>query len=207
MLSQVVFQALSYCNGTEHRFDIDIGHRVHMFQMPEKGYAAENLPEGAIAAKITAYTCSAKLYDIVEMYNHVGDELFRSNLRYGINEQLDVEKSMKETLRNHPENFWFLNNGITITVRKKNGLNLRKSSHIILDSGSKEFPEVISVINGAQTITTAADFWYGDAKRNEDDPEGARTRAMEQARVLLRIMCVNEDESDCQGSSIRSVYR
>lgn len=119
MLSQVVFQALSYCSGTEHRFDIDIGHRVHMFQMPEKGYAAENLPEGAIAAKITAYTCSAKLYDIVEMYNHVGDELFRSNLRYGINEQLDVEKSMKETLRNHPENFWFLNNGITITVRKR----------------------------------------------------------------------------------------
>ena len=33
----------------------------------------------------------------------------------------------------------------------------------------------------------------------KDDPEGARTRAMEQARVLLRIMCVNEDESDCQG--------
>ena len=58
---------------------------------------------------------------------------------------------------------------------------------------------MISVINGAQTITTAADFLYGDAKRNEDDPEGARTRAMEQARVLLRIMCVNEDESDCQG--------
>ena len=200
MLSQVVFQALSYCSGTERRFDIDIGHRIDMFQMPEKEGAAVDFPEGAIAAGITAYTCSAKLYDIVKMYNHVGDELFRSNLRYGISEQLDVEKSMKETLRHHPENFWFLNNGITITVRKKSGLDLRKNTHIILDSGTKEFPEVVSVINGAQTITTAAEFWYDDAGVNEADVERVRTTAKECARVLLRIMCVNEDENDCQGA-------
>ena len=32
IVSQVVFQALSYCSGTEHRFDIDIGTEFICFR-------------------------------------------------------------------------------------------------------------------------------------------------------------------------------
>lgn len=198
MLSQISFQVLSYYSGEEHRFVIDIGKRVDVIEIPDKTQNLDNLREGSIAKKITAYTYSASLYDIVNMYNQVGDELFQRNVRYGINDQLEVEKSIKETLRNNPENFWFLNNGITITVQKKSALNNSKNSSVILDYNSLKFPEVVSVINGAQTITTAAEFWYDDIGSKDENAEEIRERARKQARVLLRIMCVNEDRKDCQ---------
>ena len=77
-------------------------------------------------------------------------------------------------------------------------MNNSKNSSVILDYNSLKFPEVVSVINGAQTITTAAEFWYDDIGSKDENAEEIRERARKQARVLLRIMCVNEDRKDCQ---------
>lgn len=198
MLSQINLQVLHYYSGEEHSFVIDIGKRIDVIEVPDKTKKKQELSSGAFANKITAYTYSARLYDIVEMYNKVGDSLFQRNVRYSINDQLEVEKSIKTTLRDNPENFWFLNNGITITVHKKSGLDITKNSRIILDYDPMKFSEVVSVINGAQTIATAAEFWYEDIGDKAENVDEIRKRAMNQARVLLRVMCVNEDDIDCQ---------
>lgn len=133
----------------------------------------------------------------MEMYNEVGDELFRQNVRYGIKDQLDVELNIKKTLREHPEDFWFLNNGITIIVQDYTALNLNKCESIGLDYKRSQ---IISVINGAQTISTAAEFWFentGNEDTQQDDEE-LRNRAKSSAKVLLRIMCVVDSGDDCQ---------
>lgn len=198
MPSQISLQVLHYYSGEEHSFVIDIGKRIDVIEVPDKTKKKRDLSSGAFANKITAYTYSARLYDIVEMYNKVGDSLFQKNVRYSINDQLEVEKSIKSTLRDNPENFWFLNNGITITVYKKSGLDISKNSRIILDYDPQKFSEVVSVINGAQTIATAAEFWYEDIGDKAENVDEIRETAKNQARVLLRVMCVNEDDIDCQ---------
>ena len=62
---------------------------------------------------------------------------------------------MKKTLRENPEDFWYLNNGITIIIQNETAFDYSKKSRICLDYKS---PGIISVINGAQTISTAAEF-------------------------------------------------
>ena len=55
------------------------------------------------------------------------------------------------------------------------------------------------MINGAQTISTAAEFWYQDtgaADPQQDDI--LRQNAQKQAKVLLRIMCVSNGGEKCQ---------
>lgn len=197
-LSQINYQVLSYYSGDNQHFNIDIGRRMNVLSAPKGGEDTSS----TIASKIGAYIYTAKLYDLVEMYNKVGDELFRRNVRYSIKDQLGVETSIKDTLENNPDNFWFLNNGITIVVQEKDALDLSKNSSVTL---KYEKPEMISIINGAQTISTAAEFWYennSDGGQEDKDAREARKevkeRARDRARVLLRIMYVADKKGEYQ---------
>lgn len=194
-LSMIQYQALTYCGNTEKEFIISIGDRLNQIVMPESKFG--DTEEGAIARKVEAHTYTASLYDIVKMYNEVGDELFRQNVRYGIKDQLDVETSIKKTLREHPGDFWFLNNGITIIVQDHTALNLSKNTSIGLNYKKSQ---IISVINGAQTISTAAEFWFADTGNTDSQKDDVqlRERARKSAKVLLRVMCVSDSEDDCQ---------
>ena len=53
----------------------------------------------------SGYVTSAPLCQLVEIYNKIGDKLFKRNVRYGLNEQLGVDRAIKETLRNSPQDF------------------------------------------------------------------------------------------------------
>ena len=191
-LSVIRYQVLNYYSECQEKFVIDIQNRQNRIAMSGE----EDAGEGSIAKKVKAYVYTASLYDIVQMYNKVGDELFQRNVRYSIGEQLDVEKNMKKTLRENPEDFWYLNNGITIIIQNETAFDYSKKSRICLDYKS---PGIISVINGAQTISTAAEFWYQDtgaADPQQDDI--LRQNAQKQAKVLLRIMCVSNGREKCQ---------
>jgi hypothetical protein len=98
------------------------------------------------------------LYDVVEIYNQIGYILFRDNVRFGIGEQLGVDKAIKDTLKNAPNYFWFRNNGITLLIEEPDRI-LDSASEIILKRQNDE-KIVFSVINGAQTITAAAEYFY-----------------------------------------------
>lgn len=126
------------------------------------------------------YIFSANLYSLVSIYNDIGDTLFDKNVRYGIGEELDVNKEIKRTLTDNPEMFWFYNNGITILIDDP-AFSLTDPRKIRLDN-----KKLLSVINGAQTITTAASFF-----NTAEDTEYAR----EKANVLLRIININNSMS------------
>ena len=123
---------------------------------------------------------SANLFDLVNLYNKKGKELFNRNIRFGINDELAVDTTIKATLAKSPEEFWYLNNGITLIIERDN-LDLKDYERIILsDSPEKEEKIKLTVVNGAQTLNSAAEFFYGE----EDDDNGARDKAF----VMLKVI-------------------
>ncbi|MFP7176475.1 AIPR family protein [Priestia filamentosa] len=114
---------------------------------------------------------TANLSNIVNLYNGIGNPLFSENLRIGLDKKddsLEVTPEILETLRNNPEEFWFLNNGITIIAEEKT-LNLDYNSTLQLRNlyNSEEKKWNISVINGAQTISAASQFFFEDYKEKD----------------------------------------
>lgn len=100
------------------------------------------------------------LSELVDIYNKVGDELFASNLRYGIDDKMSLEDSMKDTLFEEPGMFWYYNNGITI-VTSSDDIELESAGKVILARQWNDNGLNFSVINGAQTISTASRIFYG----------------------------------------------
>lgn len=70
--------------------------------------------------KISGQVYTAKLRDLVDLYNCLGDELFKENVRERIDDVLGADAEIHKTLSEKPEAFWFLNNGITILADSKN---------------------------------------------------------------------------------------
>ena len=126
----------------------------------------------------------AKLYDLVKLYNDVGDSLFEKNVRYSLEKDKNsVEEAIHETLLKEPENFWFYSNGITLLADKIDCCDSKMIQ--ILASDENQF----SIINGAQTITACADFFY-DPTINPQKIDDAKN-----AYVLLRIIVVHKTEN------------
>ena len=83
-------------------------------------------------------------------------------------------------------------------ITDKKLLDLSSSSAIRVGCTDKM---EISIINGAQTISTAADFLY----RPQDITDVERTRAVEQAKVLLRINVMNDSRELRKGKDRISI--
>ncbi|BDH62870.1 hypothetical protein MTP04_30000 [Lysinibacillus sp. PLM2] len=114
---------------------------------------------------------TANLFDIVNLYNKIGDSLFKENLRIGLDKKqdlLEVTTEIIETLQYNPEEFWFLNNGITI-IADQSTLDLTANDELKLKDlyNDNHNRWNISVINGAQTITAASKFFFDDNKRKD----------------------------------------
>ncbi|WP_271397296.1 AIPR family protein [Salinicoccus roseus] len=115
---------------------------------------------------------SAQLKDVMKLYEIMGDNLFEKNLRAGINDQLGVDSSIAHTIKHDEEDFWFLNNGISLYIRNEKQINLKNFSQLKIKIGN-EFP--VSVINGAQTMSAVSRTDYPQTK----------------AYVLLRVFTFN----------------
>ena len=152
-------------------FDITISNRVDrlLYDLKEED-------------KITAigHVYVASLADLVDMYDKIGDSLFDLNVRYSIKDVLRVEKEIKTTLCDCPEKFWFFNNGITLIVERDSYKSDKPYSISLKNS------ETFSVINGAQTITTASKCFNENAEM---------MKKFREAKVLLRIIAVDEIKS------------
>lgn len=134
------------------------------------------------------YVFTAKLFDIVELYNSIGDSLFDYNVRYKIKNELNVDGEIRKTLSENPEMFWFYNNGITIIINDKN-FSVNNPRKVSLNKTDKN---IISVINGAQTISAASDY-FSNASNSRD--------AAEKAHVILRIININSSIDGNSGES------
>lgn len=163
--------SVDFVSGYNKEFEISISNRVDRlsYQMPDKS-----------EEKALGHVYVASLADIVNLYDKIGDSLFDLNVRYSIKDILRVEEEIKSTLIENPEKFWFFNNGITLIVEEKSYKSNKPYSISLKNSAG------FSVINGAQTITTASKCFA----KNAHLMEKFRT-----AKVLLRIIVVDKIKS------------
>lgn len=168
--------------------------RYEMIQEPpmDRSLNLETAPDPAPAVQTLVFT--ADLYQLAELYNTVGDQLFQNNVRFGINETLGVDQSIRQTLEREPGMFWYKNNGITLLILERQAF-LRCASELRLGRLDPEQAPAFSVVNGAQTITTAARYFFKleyDIECCQDPGEKAKLEeklktAKEEAKVLVRV--------------------
>lgn len=152
--------------------------------------------------RLQSLVFTVDLYQLAELYNQVGDQLFQNNVRFGIEETMGVEQSIRRTLLREPWHFLWKNGGITLLVEEGEATDVGGcTDELILGRLSPESVPSFSVVNGAQTITTAARFFYELAYRKEhgNPEEAARCgghfeTARRHARVLVRVIQIPRDE-------------
>ena len=171
----------------DSNFLVEIESRLNSMMLePRNICKEEEYPEGNIVL--------AKLFDLVEIYNKLGDELFEKNVRVSIEkDRNEVGKSIKSTLEEEPYMFQYYNNGITILADK---IDLSDNASITL---SRSKNDKLSVINGAQTLTACAEFFYDSTKSPES------IDAAKNAYVLLRIVRIKSVSDKKDINRIRNI--
>jgi hypothetical protein len=101
---------------------------------------------GQVRDPFTAFYGQVSAKDIASWYE-LHPRLFAQDIRLYLG-STDVNTGLMDTLRNHPERFWYLNNGITVvcqSIRKKPIGGSDRECGFFECKG-------ISVVNGAQTV-------------------------------------------------------
>ena len=113
----------------------------------------------------------AKLVDLAALHEEFGKALYEKNIRYYLGStKSNVNRSIKATLANKPQDFLLLNNGVTALSEIIDPKSQR--------AGYKNFNvRGFSIINGAQTVATAAEFIRLHPESNVDE-----------AKVMLTII-------------------
>jgi hypothetical protein len=103
---------------------------------------------GKVDSPHVAYYGHANGADISQWFKDHGPRLFTKNIR-GLLGQTDVNSEMSQTLYSRPQDFWYFNNGITITADKV--------TKMMLGGGGSDIAcfdcTAIGVVNGAQTVS------------------------------------------------------
>lgn len=167
--------------------------RHEILQMPPiSGKINLETPQPQRSDALNALVFTIDLLQLVELYNLVGDQLFQYNVRFGIRETLGVDQSIRETLEREPELFWFKNNGVTLLVENPD-FKPRNVEELFLDRIIPGEKPRFSVVNGAQTITTSARYFFEKEYevQNSTNETEALNRALTRsktAQVLLRVI-------------------
>ena len=133
---------------------------------------------GLITAPYRAVYGTVAASDVVGWFEKYGNRLFAENLRFGI-EKSEVNDGIMATAQAEPDNFWYYNNGITAICTRFDKQPLGGP-----DTGSGVFDVTrISVINGAQTITSLA-----RAKNSGSD--------LTRVKIHLRVISLDETADD-----------
>lgn len=94
-----------------------------------------------------------QLDQLVALHNKHRNALYEKNIRTFLGHKTDVNGSIQQTLATAPENFLYLNNGVTALCQQ---IEPKGAKHI--RGGKKLKIRGFSVINGAQTIASSAGF-------------------------------------------------
>lgn len=101
--------------------------------------------------RITYYGI-ARLSELVAMHHAHGKALYERNIRYFLGSvKSEVNKAIKSTLDASPEDFFYLNNGVTAICDVIEPKATRNGVKKVKIRG-------LSIINGAQTVASAAEF-------------------------------------------------
>ena len=128
-----------------------------------------------------SYVTSLRSNDVNKLWKKYGSKLLSGNIRdyYGATRRkTDINRGIRSTLENNPENFAVYNNGITV---------LTNSYEVDIEGVSSEVLKVsgITVVNGGQTTGSIGSV---------DDPGG---------HVVARFIKVNSDNNNFVDSIVR----
>lgn len=170
---------------TKKTFVINVDSRIRSLEYPF-GTNNDTDVNDSLSQCFQSRVYTAKLKDIIDIYDYVGDQLFEKNVRYQIEDQLNLNDSIVDTLEHNPKDFWFLNNGITLLIEDNKIIDLFNPKSIMIDIISNEKLN-FSVINGAQTISTSHAAYFSKNVKSDDD-----------TKVILRVVYPKEnmDEKD-----------
>lgn len=130
---------------------------------------------GHVTTPFEAYYGQVNAADVAQWHISHGDKLFSRNLRKLIPAS-EVNKTIADSARTKPDQFWYLNNGITVlcdTLKKKPLGGADRASGVFACQG-------ISVVNGAQTVGSLSAAYKQSAA------------AVQQARVLVRFISLEK---------------
>jgi hypothetical protein len=121
------------------------------------------------------------LKEISDLYRLHGKRLIAANIR-AYKGRTEVNDQILETVKEEPEHFFYLNNGLTAFCERLEVHNL--------DRGNPEFKRVtaygLSIVNGAQTIGSLARFFID---RSQDLPNGFAF-----LKIISLERCLNDRE-------------
>lgn len=140
---------------------------------------------GTIQQPFLAYYGRIHISEIVQWWNDHGNALFTQNLRL-FYPNSDVNDALTRTLEQHPEFFWYFNNGITIicdTIAKSPVGSPGRLVGVFNCDGA-------SIVNGAQTVGTIGRI--GSVPSPADSPETDDTEAWVQVRLISLEKCPPE---------------
>lgn len=95
-----------------------------------------------------------KLTDLVKLHDRYDKALYEKNIRTFLGNKTDVNISIQKTLETNPQDFLYLNNGVTALCQEI----LPKGASPAQGGSRKLRLRGFSVINGAQTIASSAKF-------------------------------------------------
>jgi AIPR protein len=124
-----------------------------------------------------------KLEVLIDLHNKYGKALYERNIRTFLGHS-EVNTSIQKTLADSPQDFLFLNNGVTMLCDSIEPKSQKKAGKRLKLRG-------LSVINGAQTIASSAS--YAESHKSSD---------ISSARVSLTII-----KADSDGAFGKSVTR
>lgn len=102
-----------------------------------------------ISGNRTAYIGMVKLEQLAQLHLRLGTALYARNIRASLGHRTEVNRSIENSLVNSGADFEFFNNGVTALcggVQGRKGNREKKNFQI----------QKLSIVNGAQTVATAA---------------------------------------------------
>lgn len=108
----------------------------------------------------TTIVAEVALKDLARLVGDNKNYIFFSNIRNykGLNV---INRGIKNTYEQHPKNFWYYNNGITIVC-----------SDYEIQNGSYVTIKAPQIVNGCQTATTIYNCWNASGKYEKDNIDG-----------------------------------
>lgn len=127
------------------------------------------------------------LFEIAELIKTHGERLLERNIRryLGIHNNRVNEEIKKTIIGEHPENFYFLNNGITLVCNKFDYNNLQATDNIINVKN-------LQIINGGQTCMTI----YKTLTEERQLQFFENNDSFKNAMVLFRLYQLPSDSED-----------
>ena len=125
----------------------------------------------------TTYFGVISIEDLVKLHATHGKALYERNIRYFLgSNKSEVNNAIKTTLQQQPTDFFYLNNGITAICDKIEPKGSPKAKKLKVRN--------LSIINGAQTVATCAEFVAENASHD-----------ISQAKVMFTLIQATAEQA------------